>query len=244
VTGRIPAQARMEIKLTLRRGESLLVTIGIPVGILAFFTFVDVLPHPGRAVDFLTPGVLALSVMSSAMTSLGIATGFERHAGVLRRLGTTPLRRSGLLSAKLIALLAVVALQTLVVAGVAYALGWDPAPVNGGWFSAAIVLLIGTGAFAGIGFLLAGRLRAETNLAVANALFLVFLLLGGIVVPLDRMPATVRDIARVLPAEPLVGALRLSFPMDYADVGFRPVITLAIWAFVTCTLAVRTFRWD
>ena len=98
----VSSQARMEIALTLRRGESLLVTIGIPVGILAFFSIADVLPHDGRAVDFLMPGVLALSVISSAMTSLSIATGFERQSGVLRRLGITPLGRSGLLAAKLI----------------------------------------------------------------------------------------------------------------------------------------------
>lgn len=236
---KVLAQTRLEVALTLRRGESLLVTIGIPVGILVFFTLVDVLPHPGRAVDFLTPGVLALSVVSSAMTSLSIATGFERHAGVLRRLGTTPLGRGGLFAAKVISLIAVLAVQVAVIAGAAYALGWQP---RAGWLEAAAALLLGTAAFAGLGFLLAGRLRAETNLAVANALFLIFLLLGGIVVPLSRLPDTAAAIARVLPAEPLATALREAFTAS--TVGVDGFITLAVWALVTCALAVTTFRWD
>jgi ABC-2 type transport system permease protein len=235
---RIAAQTRLEIALTLRRGESLLVTIGIPVGILAFFSVVDVLPHPGSAVDFLAPGVLGLSVISSAMTSLGIATGFERHAGVLRRLATTPLGRGGLLTAKLIALLAVIAVQSTVVIGVAFALGWRP---QASWPQTVLVLVVGTAAFAGLGFLLAGRLRAETNLALANALFLVFLLLGGIVVPLSRLPDRIAAVARILPAEPLASALRATLA-GVTDTG--ALITLGAWAIVMCALAVRSFRWD
>jgi ABC-2 type transport system permease protein len=237
---RIAAQARLELALTLRRGESLLVTIGIPVGILVFFTLVDVLPHPGRAVDFLTPGVLALSVVSSAMTSLSISTGFERHAGVLRRLGTTPLGRTGLLAAKLAALAVVIAAQVAVVVGAALLLGWGPR--GAAWIEAAVVLTLGTAAFAGLGFLLAGRLRAETNLAVSNALFLIFLLTGGIVVPLSRLPDGAAAIARLLPAEPLATALREAFASQGAGAG--TFVTLAVWAIVTCGLAVRTFRWD
>lgn len=236
---RILAQARTEILLTLRRGESLLVTIGIPVGILAFFTWVDVLPHDGRAVDFLTPGVLALSVISSAMTSLSIATGFERHAGVLRRLATTPLGKSGLLAAKLIALLFVVILQFAVVVGVAYLLGWR---ATAGQLAASVLwVLLGTAAFAGIGFILAGCLRAETNLAVANGLFLAFLLTGGIVVALDRLPLTLASIARVLPAEALASGMRAAFSGAFQP---RPLIVLAVWAAAAGLVAVRAFRWD
>ena len=237
---RILAQAKVELLLTLRRGESLLVTIGIPVGILAFFSVVDVLPHgSGKAVDFLVPGVLALSVISSAMTSLGIATGFERHAGVLRRLGTTPLRRSGLLAAKSLALLATVVVQVAAVAGVGLLLGWNP---SGGLAIAAGLIVLGVVVFAGLGFLLAGRLRAETNLAAANGLFLVFLLLGGIVVSLSRLPKGVAAFSRALPAEPLATSLRIA--LQNGSVPVRALLTLAAWAVGSCVLAVATFRWD
>lgn len=237
---RIAAQAKVELLLTLRRGESLLVVAGIPVGILVFFSAVDVLPHHGgRAVDFLVPGVLALSVISSAMTSLGIATGFERHAGVLRRLGTTPLGREGLLAAKVISLTAIVALQVVLVGGVGYALGWRP---GSGVALAIAFIAIGVVAFAGLGFLLAGRLRAETNLALANGLFLVFLLLGGIVVPISRLPQTLRSISRVLPAEPLATAVRAALAGGTAPT--RALVALVCWAVAACVLAVATFRWD
>ena len=237
---RVLAQARIEIVLTLRRGESLLVVAGIPVGILLFFTVVDVLPHGHpRAVDFLVPGVLALSVVSSAMTSLGIATGFERHAGVLRRLGTTPLGRGGLLAAKAISTLAVVVLQVVVVVAVAVGLGWRP---QGSWGAAAAVLALGVVTFAGLGFLLAGRLRAEMNLAAANALFLVFLLFGGIVVPLSELPDGLEALAGVLPAEPLASALRATL-QTHVQIA-ADVAALAVWGVISCALAARTFRWD
>jgi ABC-2 type transport system permease protein len=236
---RIWSQARMEILLTLRRGESLLVVIGIPVAILLFFSIADVLPHDGRAVDFLMPGVLGLSVISSAMTSLSIATGFERQTGVLRRLRITPLGRSGVLAAKLIGLLFVVVLQVVAVVGVGIALGWR---ANASAPAAALAILLGTIAFAAIGFILAGRLRAETNLAAANGLFLLFLLAGGIAFPLSRLPEGVRTFARVLPTEPFIQTLRDALGAGAVDTG--RLVALAVWAAVLALIARATFRWD
>src|SRR5580658_840315 len=127
------AQARVETTMTLRRGETLLVTIGIPVAFVVFFSTVHVLPTTGRAVNFVVPGVLALAVMSTAMVSLGIATGFERGYGVLKRLGTTPLRRDRLVVAKLGAVLLVEVVQAAVLVPVGFGLGWNPGgPGDGG----------------------------------------------------------------------------------------------------------------
>lgn len=235
----VGAQARTELKLTLRRGESLLVTIVIPVGILVFFSIADVLPHDGRAVDFLTPGVLALAVVSSAMTSLSIATGFERQSGVLRRLGITPLGRGGLLLAKLASLALVVVLQTAAVITAAVLLGWH---TNASVPAAALVLVLGTVVFASIGFITAGRLRAETNLGIANALFLLFLLAGGIVVPVSRLPEAMRSFARVLPTDPFVTGLRDALTHGTFDTA--RVVALFVWAVVTALLARAAFRWE
>src|SRR5687768_14364740 len=149
------AQAQAEVLLTLRRGESVLLALGIPVLLLAFFSTVDVLDVD---VDFLAPGVLALAVMSTAMVSLGIATGFERQYLVLKRLGTTPLGRGPLLAGKVAAVLAVELVQVVVLVPLALALGWSP---DGNALVAAGALLLGTVAFAGLGMLMAGALRAE-----------------------------------------------------------------------------------
>src|SRR5438477_9052253 len=169
------AQSRAEGVLQLRRGENMIVTLAVPLGILVFFAKVNPIDTTyDSAVDFLVPGVLALSVMAAAMVSLGIATGFERRYGVLKRLGTTPLSRGGLLVAKTATVLVLEILQILLVVAVAVAIGWH---VPAGIIPAFGLLLVGTVAFAGIGMLMAGTLRAEANLAAANALFLVLLFL-------------------------------------------------------------------
>ena len=112
--------------------------------------------------------------------SLGIGTAYERHYGVLKRLGALPGSRLTLVVAKTLAVLVVEIVQVMVLVIVAVILGWKPA---GDPLAVALALVLGTGVFAGIGLLLAGTLRAELTLALANGLFLAFLLLGGIVVP-------------------------------------------------------------
>lgn len=237
----VTAQTRVEMLLTIRRGESLLVTLAIPLGILVFFTKVDAvnttLPDP---VDFLVPGVLALAVMSSAMVSLGIATGYERRYGVLKRLGSTPLTRAGLLGAKTLNVLALEVVQTIAIVGTGIALGWEP---TGGLVAAVGLLLLGTIAFAGIGMLLAGTLRAEANLAIANGLFLVLLFLGGMAYPLYKLPDALETFAKALPAAALSETLRgvldagRSFPSGELAV-------LVIWAIAAPLAAAHWFRWE
>ena len=193
----ITAQTRVEMLLTVRRAESLLVTLAIPLGILVFFTKVDAVNTTLQdPVDFLVPGVLALAVMSSAMVSLGIATGYERRYGVLKRLGSTPFTRAGLLAAKTLNVLALEVVQTVAIVVTGLALGWH---VSGGLIAAVGLLLLGTIAFAGIGMLLAGTLRAEANLAVANGLFLVLALPGRDGVPAPQAARRARDVRQGTP---------------------------------------------
>jgi ABC-2 type transport system permease protein len=224
----------------MRRAESLLISFLVPIGILVFFAKVDAVNTTlRRPVDFLVPGVLALAVMSSAMVSLGIATGFERRYGVLKRLGSTPLSRGGLLAAKTIDVLLIEVLQTAAIVATGLALGWD---AGHGVGLAMLWLVIGTIAFAAIGLLLAGTLRAEANLAVANALFLVLLFLGGMAYPLSRLPDALEAFARVLPAAALAESVRAALrgnaiPWDSAGV-------LLGWAVVAPAVAARFFRWE
>jgi ABC-2 type transport system permease protein len=190
-------------------------------------------------VQFLVPGTLALAVMSTAMVSLGIATGYERRYGVLKRLGSTPLSRSGLLAAKTISVLALEAGQAAVLLAVGAALGWQ----NMGSVAAAVgLLLIGTVAFAGIGLFFAGTLRAEANLAVANGLFLLLLFLGGMAYPLYRLPGFLETIARALPAAALSDTVRQALSPGSVSVG--AFVTLVAWAVGAPVVAARTFRWE
>ena len=206
---RFTAQARAEVTMTMRRGESVLLALGIPVLLLVFFSEADVLPTgTGRPVSFLAPGILALAVMSTAMVSLAIATGFEREYLVLKRLGATPLGRPELVSAKIVGVAAVEAIQVAVLVPVALALGWRPAA---GAAAAAVAVLLATAAFAGIGLLMAGTLPAFTTLAAANGLYLVLLLVSGMIVPFAKLPGGVAAIARALPSGALADALHHAF---------------------------------
>ena len=239
---RLAAQSRAEVTLTLRRGESVLLALGIPVMLLVFFSVVDVLPTGTRdPVDFLAPGILALAVMSTAMVSLGIATGFERQYVVLKRLGATPLGRPALLAAKTVAVLAIEVLQVVVLVAVAtLLLGWRP---HGHALAAGAALLLGTVAFAGLGLLMAGALPAMATLAAANGLYLVLLLLGGMVVPLSKLPGPLRAVARALPAGALSDAVHGALSRA-GHVPGRAWLVLAVWAILAPAAAAATFRWE
>jgi len=240
----LAAQSRAELVLTLRRGESVLLTLIIPILLLVFFSSVDILPKPvgvQDSVNFLAPGILALAVMSTAMVGLGIATGFERQYGVLKRLGSTPLGRPRLLGAKTNSIIAVEALQVVILVAVAVALGWDPLHTSIG--QAAAAMLLGTAAFAGLGLLMAGSLRGEVVLAAANGLYLLLLLVGGMVVPLSKLPAAIRPIARALPSGALSDALHHSLGGGHVSGGSYWFVLLA-WAVVAPVAAALTFKWE
>jgi ABC-2 type transport system permease protein len=233
------AQVAAETRMTLQRGETLLVTLGIPVVLLVFFTLVPVLATGTRhRVDFLAPGVLALAVMSTAMVSLGIATAFERSYGVLKRLGATPLGRPVLLTAKIASVIVVEIIQVVLLVGVALALGWRPHPSAG---LAVIAVLLATIAFAGIGLAMAGALRAEVTLAVANGVYVILLLIGGVIFPLHEL-GSLASFARLLPTAALSDALHGTLGSGASAT--EAWVVLALWAVAAPVVAAVTFKWE
>lgn len=235
------AQSSIEARLMLRNGEQLLLAVVIPVLVLVGGVLAGDrlgLGERRTAVDLLTPGVLALAVMSTSFTSLAIATAFERRYGVLKRLGASPLPRHGLLLGKTGALLLVQGLQAVVISLVAFSLGWDPAA---GWLPALLTAVLGTLAFASWGLLLAGVLRAEATLAAANLVYLLLLAGGGVILPASAY-GTAAPLLRLLPSGALGEGLRAAF-----DTGQVPLLALAVlagWALLGSALAVRWFRWE
>jgi ABC-2 type transport system permease protein len=240
----VTAQAIFDARGLLRNGEQLLLTLIIPVLLLAGFSEASVLNlGHGRRVDFLAPGIIALAIMSTAFTSQAIATGFERRYGVLKRLGTTPLSRGGLVAARTVTVLAVEVLQLAVIAAVAVILGWHP---HGGWSAVAalpLLVLAGTAAFTGLAILMAGTLRAEATLAAANLVYLVLLGLGGVMFPLTRFPEGLRGVLGLLPISALSGGMR-SVLQHASGVPWRDLAVLTVWAVAGIALAARTFRWE
>ena len=238
-------QTRAELTLSLRQGEQLLVSVAIPWLLLVFFSLVDVLPKPAAlheysTIDVLAPGILALAVMSTAMVSLGIGTGFERHYKVLKRLGVTPLGRGRLVGAKITMVLAIQAVQVALIVVAAVALGWRA----GGPIAFIIPgIVLGTAAFAGIGLLLAGTLSGPLNLAVCNGLYLVLLLLGGMIIPLEKLPAGIRAVAELLPAGALAEIMTASVTAGAAS-SARAWLVLVVWAVAAPLAAIRWFHWE
>ncbi|HVV75992.1 MAG TPA: ABC transporter permease [Mycobacteriales bacterium] len=236
----LAAQGRMELRLILRNGEQLLLTLIIPITLLLLFSKAPIADVPKPRVDFLMPGMLGLAVMSTAFTGQAIGTGFERRYGVLRRLSTTPLSRPALLGAKTTAIVLVETLQTAVLCAVGAALGWDPTgsavPVIG-------LLLLGTACFSSLGLLMAGTLRAEATLAGANLLYLVQLGLGGVAFPLTDFSGGVRRLLELLPLGAMSDGLRHVLNQG-AGVPLHDWATLTVWTAAALVAASRWFRWD
>jgi ABC-2 type transport system permease protein len=240
------AQWKAELWLSLRQGEQLLVSIGIPLLVLLFFSTVDILPvradlPPGaKAVDSVAPAVLALAIMSTAMVSLGIGTGFERYYGVLKRLGVTPLGRPRLITAKVAMVLALEAVQLVILLPISFALGWDP----GGRVALVIpAYILGTAAFAGLGLLMAGTLKGTINLAACNALYLVLLLFGGVIIPPEKLPGPLQAVAQALPSGALSDVMHTALTPG-AEISARAWGVLTVWAIAMPVLAATSFRWE
>ena len=238
---RILAQTRFETGTLLRNGEQLLVALVLPAMALVGLA----LSHspslgPGRRIDLAVPGVLALAVISTAFTGQAISTAFDRRYGVLRMLGVSPLGRSGLLVAKALAVLAIELLQFVVIGALGLALGWHPQWL--GLFAAALVALAGTWTFVALALLLAGTLRAEGVLALANLIWVLLLGLGGVIIPSSQLPSGLSHVAALLPSGALGDGLREAF-IDGRMAGI-PLLVLLVWGAVATALASRTFRWS
>lgn len=240
----IGAQTALETRMLLRNGEQLLLTVVIPTLLLVLFSTVAVVDTgAGKAVDFLAPGILALAVMSTAFTGQAIATGFERRYGVLKRLGASPLPRWGLMTAKTGSVLATEILQIILLTVTAFALGWSPHGGPAAVAAVAALLVLGTAAFSGLGLLMAGTLKAEATLAAANLVFLLLLVGGGVIVPLDRFPDSLRGVLELLPISALSDGLR-EVLQHGAGIPWRDLGILAVWAVLGLGSAARWFRWE
>ncbi len=240
--GRLPrmllTQARTEFALTLRNGEQLLLTMLIPLGMLVGLTLLDVLPVAEPRIDHVTPRVLALAVMSTAFTGQAIALGFDRRYGVLKRLAATALPRWSLVAGRMLAVLGVVVVQLAVLGAVAAALGWRPDPA--GLLPAVLLLLAGTAAFGALGVLLGGTLRADVVLALANTVWRVLVVAGGIVLSVEALPAPLGVLAAALPSGALAEGLTAALVGGAGAWGALAV--LLGWAAAAGALAARTLR--
>ncbi len=237
--GMLAAHTRTEALLTLRHAEQALLTLLIPLVLLIGMSTLEIGAFPEPRVDFVVPRILALAVMSTAFTGQAIALGFDRRYGVIKRLVATALPTWTLISGRVLATLLVVAVQAVVLGTTALLLGWEPS-VSGALLAVPL-LALGTLAFGAVGVLVGGVLRAEIVLALANAIWFVLLLAGGLAVPPENLPEPVSTVARFLPSGALAESLEAVLARDAAP-GLLPVVVLVAWAVVTGAVAARTVR--
>jgi ABC-2 type transport system permease protein len=234
--------AKIETSLTLRHGEQILLTLLIPLALLIGLTLLDILPTGDLGsvskVDWVTPRIFALAVMSSAFTGQAIALGFDRRYGVLKRLSATALPRWLLVAGRIVAALVVVLLQIIVLGIVAALMGWSPS--GAGLAEAVLLLVLGTLSFGALGVLLGGSLRAEAVLALANIVWFVLLLAGGILLAPSTMPSGAATIVELLPSGALAEGLRQA--LVNGTLAWEPVVVLIGWGVVAGTVATRTTR--
>jgi ABC-2 type transport system permease protein len=238
------AQVIAELRMRLTHGETALLVLGIPITLLLFFSLVDVVDVPTETnVEFVFPGILALAVLSTAFTSTAIATAFERAYGVLKRVGATPLGRTRLILAKIIAIAATQVVQVVVLTAIAASLGFTS--IN--MLDIVAIIAAGTAATSacvGIALVLASTLRPEAVLGVANGIYVLLLLLSGLVFELDRLPDWLATVSQLLPVTALAEIYRAVLTTEATSIGSRPIVVLTVWACAAPLVARRMFKWS
>ena len=231
------AQYGLELKLLLRNGEQLLLTMFIPITLLIGLTLFPMGAFGENRVAIFVPAIMALAVISTAFTGQAIAVAFDRRYGALKRLGATALPVWGIIAGKALAVVSVVFLQAILLGGIGLALGWRPNPA--GLLLGAVIIALGTATFVAMGLLLGGTLRAEIVLAVANLLWFIFAGLGALTLETDVIPRALSWVARLTPSGALTEALSRAtqLSVDWFGIG-----VLAVWGGISAVAALRWFR--
>jgi ABC-2 type transport system permease protein len=235
----LAAQFTLELKLLLRNGEQLLLTMFIPITLLVGLTLLPLGSFGDNRAATFSPVIMALAVISTAFTGQAIAVAFDRRYGALKRLGATALPVWGIIAGKSLAVVAVVFLQAILLGAIGFGLGWRPEVA--GLALGAVIIALGTAGFAALGLLLGGTLRAEIVLAVANLLWFVFAGLGALTVDMEAVPTGVKWAARLTPSGALTEALSQAMSVS---VDWFGVVVLAVWGGLAALGALRWFRFS
>jgi ABC-2 type transport system permease protein len=231
---RVRAHAGWELRLLLRNGEQILLMFVIPIALLFALRIMQ-----GGVINEQVPTVLSVSLIATCFTSLAIGTGFERRAGALKFLATTPLSRVDLLLGKALATGALAALSFAALASAAAIMGWRP---DVDLLSLGAFVFLGGGTFAALAVLLAGVLRAEAVLALANGIFVLLIVFGGVVFASADMPPAIGGVVSLLPSAALCDGLTAALTGGPLPVG--ALLVLVVWGAASALLARRTFAWD
>ncbi len=197
-----------------------------------------------RTVDYLLPGILAMSIMQLGLFATAQPLVALRVQGVLKRLGATPLPRTTLLVAYVALRLTIALLQTAIVVLIGH-YAFKVAMVGNWWVFSGWVLL-GTLAFIALGFFIAAVSKNEESvIAISNIINLPMILLSGVFFPVDHLPKFLDYPIRMVPLNYLSDALRHTM-LDTPPIHdpLTNLIGLSAWVILMTVLAIRFFSWD
>lgn len=197
-----------------------------------------------RYIDFLVPGIIAMSLMNSGVIALASAFVSYREKGILRRIKATPFPLSAFIAARILSQLVVAVVQTTVLLALGRLL-FD-LQIDGNLINVYVVVIIGSLAFLSLGFVISSFARnQEAADALANAIVFPMLFLSGVFFPIDSAPGWLRPITMIMPLRYLVDAMRdvmvrgASLSSEWLNLS----VLLATGA-VCVFIATRLFRWE
>lgn len=234
---RVLAHAATEARLIVRNGEQLVLALVIPLTILFGTRFFG--ERFGLDFQAMTPSVLSLAMWSTCLTTLAISTGFERRYHVLERMAATPLGKPGVLLGKALSIAAIATGQAVVLTASGLALGWHPQPTAAALAVSALTAVLAMASFSGLALVMAGSLRPEATLAVANLLYLVGMPLG-ILIPVAAYPAWAQPVLSALPTAALGESMRAAAESTTL---WWPLGVAAAWALLLWFVTRKVFSW-
>lgn len=194
--------------------------------------------------DFLVPGILAMSIMQMGIFSVAFVFVDLKKRGILRRLRVTPIDPNDFIIAQVVTRLIVLMMQIVIM--MAVGILFFKLNFIGSLWKMFVFGTLGAVVFLGMGFALAGLSRSEDQVApLANIVTMPQMLLSGVFFSRTNLPGFAHMLTQFFPLTFLADGMR-SLAIDGASLMqiWPQFAGLALWSLVTTAVAVKLFRWE
>ncbi|MBX4187011.1 MAG: ABC transporter permease [Candidatus Doudnabacteria bacterium] len=197
-----------------------------------------------KYVDFLLPGLIALSLMQMSVFSVAFVFTNYKEKGVLRRLIATPMRPFAFVAANVFTRLIVSFLQTVIF--VAVGVLYLKAHVIGSYWLIGLITILGSIMFLGLGFTISGIAKTQESVpAFANLIAFPMIFLGGTFFPINSFPTWLKNVATYLPLQFLSDAFRQVMTKNASIMDIRnDLLWMLAWSVVLVFLANWAFSFE
>ena len=257
-------QVTAEVRLFWRSRQAVYLNFFVPMLGMALFVYLDREGMLGRVFGLLgrglgargavldeaspivlmTVGMITYCVITAAFEGLVPKIVRQRDAGILKRLGGTPLRRWVFVAGKALSASVLVFVETALIFVVG--LVSTDVTVAGSWWLLGGMLLLGTFTLAALGFIVSNLTSSPDGAVVAvHAIYIPMLLLCGAFVPVEALPGVLQVVAKAFPLTYFATPFRsvMTEGASLAAVG-RDLVVLAGWTVGSWIVAVKTLRWQ